>query len=189
MIALFGSELLFYKLKSVSKHYKEFNFQVSSEEIVRWLRFLRCSQLYQMRSLLDLWSVDFLGRFASTRFQLNYCLLSTFNAHRLFLSFLLSSDALAESVSKLFPAAFWLEREVWDMMGIFFKNNTDLRRILTDYGFVGFPLRKDFPLTGFEEVRYDDSAKRVLSESLSFLQEFRVFDFITPWDLPLSPVQ
>jgi NADH:ubiquinone oxidoreductase subunit C len=90
-----------------------------------------------------------------------------------------------DTISFLFSSALWLEREVWDMLGIFFSFHVDLRRILTDYGFVGFPLRKDFPLAGYTEVRYDDSEKRVLLEPLVVSQEFRFFDFLTPWELPL----
>ena len=86
------------------------------------------------------------------------------------------------SLNSLFPSANWLERETWDMFGVFFKNHPDLRRILTDYGFEGFPLRKDFPLSGYTEVRYDDEKKRVVLEPLQITQEYRYFDFLSPWE-------
>jgi NADH:ubiquinone oxidoreductase subunit C len=86
------------------------------------------------------------------------------------------------SLSSLYNSSIWLEREIWDLFGIFFNQHPDLRRILTDYGFDGFPLRKDFPLTGYVEVRYDDEKKRVLQEPLEVSQEFRVFDFLSPWE-------
>src|SRR3546814_642990 len=91
-------------------------------------------------------------------------------------------DTPVDSVWKVFSAAIWLEREVWDMFGIFFANHPDLRRILTDYGFEGHPLRKDFPLTGFKEVRYDEEQKRVVYEAVNLPQEFRRFDFMSPWE-------
>lgn len=123
--------------------------------------------------------VDFLGK--DYRFCVSYDLLSLTFAQRLRVKIFLNEITPVTSVVSVFPCANWWEREVWDMYGIFFENHPDLRRILSDYGFEGFPLRKDFPLYGYIELRYDENHKRIVAEPVEFAQEFRYFDFETPW--------
>lgn len=115
------------------------------------------------------------------RFQIVYNLLSTLNNNRIFIQLYSNSSTSIPSLGSLYPCSNWWERECWDMFGIFFYSHSDLRRILTDYGFEGFPLRKDFPLSGYVEVRYSDLKKRIISEKLSLSQEYRYFDFISSW--------
>ena len=129
---------------------------------------------------MDIWGVDYPDK--NERFEVNYQLLSIYLNVRIVLRLTVEEFEGVDSVSSLFSSAGWLEREVWDMYGVFFFENTDLRRILTDYGFQGHPLRKDFPLSGFMEVRYDDSEKRVVYEPLEVSQEFRSFNFSSPWE-------
>lgn len=134
----------------------------------------RCSQL------IDITAVDYPDR--ENRFTVVYNLLSIDLNARIRLKTEVDGLTSIESVTPLYPCAAWWEREVWDMFGIFFTNHPDLRRILTDYGFQGHPLRKDFPVTGYTEVRYDETEKRVIYEPLELSQEFRSFDFASPWE-------
>ncbi len=130
--------------------------------------------------LSDIAVVDFLKKL-KTRFQLNYNLLSIKNLNRLFIRFYIKDKVIVQSITKIFNSSNWYEREVWDTYGIFFKNHTDLRRILTDYGFEGHPFRKDFPLSGYLEIRYDDNVKRIVYERLKLAQDYRNFKFKSPW--------
>lgn len=131
------------------------------------------------QQLVDICGVDYPGR--KDRFEIIYNLLSvTFNT-RIRIKVKASETSSVESVSRVYNSALWLEREVWDMYGVFFANHKDLRRILTDYGFEGYPLRKDFPQIGFVEVRYDDTSKYVLYEPVELAQEYRIFNFLSPW--------
>jgi len=155
---------------------------VSPKKIRSILRTLKESSVSRFVSLMDVWVVDLLSSYSLYRFQINYNLLSIERKERLIVRSFISSFAGISSVVSIFPSAGWLEREVWDMYGVFFRYHPDLRRILTDYGFEGFPLRKDFPLTGYSEVRYDDSEKRVVQEPLEITQEYRYFDFASPWE-------
>jgi len=123
--------------------------------------------------------VDFIGK--EYRFCISYDLLSLVFAQRLRIKTFLNEITPVTSVVSVFPCANWWEREVWDMYGIFFENHPDLRRILSDYGFEGYPMRKDFPLYGYIELRYDENHKRIVAEPVEFAQEFRYFDFETPW--------
>jgi len=134
----------------------------------------------QYKILVDITAVDYPSRIL--RFEVVYNLLSLHYNARLRIKTRLDEITPAFSSTPIYSAAGWAEREVWDMFGIFFSNHPDLRRILSDYGFQGHPLRKDFPLTGYVEVRYDDSEKRVITESLELTQEFRYFDFASPWE-------
>lgn len=143
------------------------------------LRFLRDSHFFQLQQLWDMWAVDYPKH--GLRFQLTYYLLSFRFNFRLAVRCSFPDGVAVPTVSNLFPAAVWLERETWDMYGIFFSGHPDLRRLLTDYGFSGHPLRKDFPLSGYSQLRYDDEAKQIVSESVSFSQEYRYFDFLNPW--------
>jgi NADH/F420H2 dehydrogenase subunit C len=151
---------------------------VPANQISAFLRALKDDEKLQFVQLLDLFAVDYPK--SSQRFELNYSLLSVVNNVRLLLKSFPEKD-WTHSVSSLYPSAVWLEREVWDMFGIFFYGHPDLRRILTDYGFEGYPLRKDFPLSGYSEVRYDEEKKKIVSEPLRLTQEFRYFDFVSPW--------
>jgi NADH-quinone oxidoreductase subunit C len=144
------------------------------------LSFLKYNVSFQFKELMDVFGVDYPERL--DRFEVGYNLLSVRFQKRIILKVSTSSDEPVDSVVNVYSSAGWLEREVWDMFGVFFANHPDLRRILTDYGFEGFPMRKDFPLSGYVEVRYDDNFKKVVSEPLEVAQEFRFFDFTTPWD-------
>ena len=130
--------------------------------------------------LLDITAVDYPQR--SKRFELVYNLLSLKNHLRLRVKIFLNDNEIVPSISKLYKSAGWYEREVWDMYGVSFSGNNDLRRILTDYGFEGHPLRKDFPLTGFVELRYDEAKKKVVYSKVKLTQDYRNFDFLSPWE-------
>ena len=134
----------------------------------------------QFTLLIDLCGVDFPSR--KDRFEVVYNLLSVKYNTRIRIKTCVDDITPVSSVTDVYSTAGWFERETWDMYGIFFSNHPDLRRLLTDYGFEGHPLRKDFPLSGYTEVRYDDSKKRVISEPIELAQEFRYFDFSSPWD-------
>jgi NADH-quinone oxidoreductase subunit C len=149
------------------------------------------SSLFRFNALNDCFGVDLLNypsffssnKHANVRFEVHYFLVSILHRLRLRIVNGLSSNySETASLVSLFPSANWLEREIWDMYGINFSNHVDLRRILTDYGFVGFPLRKEFPLTGYVEVRYSEKKKRVILKPVTLSQEYRRFEFATPWD-------
>ena len=129
---------------------------------------------------MDIWGVDFPSN--KERFEVNYLLLSIRFNIRIIVKVTVNEEDAIESVEEIFSSAGWLEREVWDMFGVYFVGNKDLRRILTDYGFEGHPLRKDFPLSGYTEVRYDDGEKRIVVEPSELAQEFRYFNFNSPWE-------
>lgn len=153
---------------------------VKPENLSKVFRFLRDHSHCQYKILVDVTAVDYPQR--EKRFEVVYQLLSVRFSHRLRVKVSVDPFEGLNSISDLYPSANWAEREVWDLFGVFFHNHPDLRRILTDYGFEGHPMRKDFPLTGFVEVRYDEEKKRVVSEPLEVSQEFRGFDFQSPWD-------
>jgi NADH/F420H2 dehydrogenase subunit C len=153
---------------------------IDKEYLLPLLTFLKLNSSFQMKELLDVCGTDYPER--EDRFEILYALLSVRYAKRLFLKLRTSEANAVSSAVSIYNSAGWLEREVWDMYGVFFGQHPDLRRILTDYGFEGFPLRKDFPLSGYTEVRYDDSQKKIVVEPLEMQQEFRYFDFVTPWD-------
>jgi NADH-quinone oxidoreductase subunit C len=153
---------------------------VQRPSIVKVLKFLRDDANCQFSQLVDLCGVDFPER--EERFEVVYHLLSMNQNLRTRLKVCASEDTSVPSVASVFSCANWFEREVWDMYGVFFSDHPDLRRILTDYGFDGHPQRKDFPLTGYVEVRYDESQKRVVYEPVKLTQDFRTFDFMSPWE-------
>ena len=142
--------------------------------------FLKTNKECKFRQLLDIVGVDYPKK--KKRFKLYYLLLSHENNLRIKISTSFLIDEKISSITKIFPSANWMEREVFDMYGIKFKNHPDLRRILTDYNFKGFPLRKDFPLTGFNEVRYSEKDKKVIYEPVKLEQNYRDFDFSSPWE-------
>ena len=153
---------------------------VSAADIVDIMTFLRDDAGCLFRELIDVTAVDYPER--PQRFEVVYNLLSLRHNRRIRAKVACAEDAPVPSVVEVFPVANWFEREVWDMYGIMFSGHPDLRRILTDYGFEGHPLRKDFPLTGFVELRYDEAEKRVVYDPVTLTQEFRTFDFLSPWE-------
>jgi NADH-quinone oxidoreductase subunit C len=150
------------------------------EHVLPLLRKLRDDVQTQFISFIDLCGADYPGR--AERFDVVYHLLSPKRNLRIRVKLTTDEDTPVPSATDVFPGANWFEREAWDLYGIFFSGHPDLRRLLTDYGFEGHPLRKDFPLTGFVEVRYDDEVKRVVYEPVNLKQEFRNFDFLSPWE-------
>ena len=165
-------------LLHAKEEHGEFVFGVEREKIEDVLRLLRDEHEYQQ--LMEIAGADYPQR--EERFDVVYMLLSLTKNHRIIVKCRAAADTPVPTVTNLWPNAGWLEREVFDMYGVVFEGNTDLRRILTDYGFEGHPLRKDFPLTGFVEVRWDDEEKRVMYDKVNLNQEFRTFDFISPWE-------
>jgi len=151
-----------------------------ADGIVRLLTFLRDDSNCLFKLLVDICGVDYPDR--AERFEVVYNLLSLKHNQRIRVKLTTVADRPVPSVAAVFRVAGWFEREVWDLFGVFFADHPDLRRILTDYGFEGHPLRKDFPLTGYVEVRYDEEQKRVVYEPVRLVQQFRNFDFLSPWE-------
>ncbi|MBW6425370.1 NADH-quinone oxidoreductase subunit C [Rhizobium sp. XQZ8] len=158
----------------------ELTLTTSRETIIPLLLLLRDDMRFRFICLLDICGVDWPQR--AERFDVVYHLLSPQLNQRVRLKLTTTEDLPVPSACSVYPAADWYEREAWDMYGILFEGHPDLRRLLTDYGFEGHPLRKDFPLTGYVEVRYDDAAKRVVYEPVELRQEYRHFDFLSPWE-------
>lgn len=158
----------------------ELTLHTTRGNIVELLTLLRDDDRLQFISFIDLAGADYPER--EQRFEVVYHLLSPVKNLRVRIKLATDEDTPVPSVTGVYPGANWYEREAFDMYGIFFTRHPDLRRLLTDYGFEGYPLRKDFPLTGFVEVRYDDEVKRVVYEPVSLRQEFRNFDFLSPWE-------
>lgn len=155
---------------------------VRRESIVDVCRALRDTPGLEYQQLMDIAGVDYPER--SERFDVNYCLLSLTRNRRMVVKVMTDEQTPVPTVTGLWPVAGWLEREVFDMYGVSFVGNSDLRRILTDYGFEGYPFRKDFPLTGHVEMRYSEAEKRVVYEPVALPQDFRTFDFLMPWEGP-----
>ena len=160
--------------------YGDLTILVDGARIVEVVSFLREDPACRFVSFIDLCGVDYPGR--ERRFDVVYHLLSPAHNTRIRLKVETDETTPVPSIIDVYPAANWFEREAYDLYGILFSGHPDLRRILTDYGFEGHPLRKDFPLTGFVEVRYDDEQKRVVYERVKLQQEFRNFDFLSPWE-------
>ncbi|MBB3290259.1 MULTISPECIES: NADH-quinone oxidoreductase subunit C [unclassified Rhizobium] len=160
--------------------YGELNVTTTAENVIALLTFLRDDAKCGFVNITDICGVDWPQR--AERFDVVYHLLSPKKNLRIRVKVPVGEDQPIPSACGLFPGADWFERETWDMYGVLFTGHPDLRRILTDYGFEGHPLRKDFPTTGFVEVRYDDAAKRVVYEPVELKQEFRNFDFLSPWE-------
>jgi NADH dehydrogenase (ubiquinone) Fe-S protein 3 len=152
----------------------------SPDHILPLLTYLRDHTSTQFRMLVEMCAVDYPSR--PERFEVVSCLLSTRYNARIVVKVSVDEVTSLESATSVFQSAGWMEREIWDMHGVFFRGHPDLRRILTDYGFEGHPMRKDFPLSGYVEARYDESEKRVVLEPLELTQEFRYFDFASPWE-------
>ncbi|MBN8542994.1 MAG: NADH-quinone oxidoreductase subunit C [Alphaproteobacteria bacterium] len=160
----------------------ELCFITPRDKIVDFLTFLRDDARTKCEQLMDVTAVDYPNRVE--RFEVVYNLLSVTKNHRIRVKIATDEATPVASVNGVYPSANWFEREVWDMYGVFFTNHPDLRRILTDYGFDGHPQRKDFPLTGYVEMRYDEDEKRVVYEPVKLQQAFRSFDFLSPWEGP-----
>lgn len=160
----------------------ELTLHAGPKDIVELLTFLRDDGQCKFEILIDICGVDWPAR--PDRFDVVYHLLSPWLNQRVRIKLQVDEETPVPSAVGVFPAANWYEREAYDMYGIVFSEHPDLRRLLTDYGFQGYPLRKDFPLTGYQEVRYDDAQKRVIYEPVRLTQEFRNFDFESPWESP-----
>ena len=168
------------KVKSSLVKNEELLIEIIPEDLIDVVQFLKSSEKCKFRQLIDIAGVDYPDE--EKRFQLVYLFLSHEYNLRIKLSLRFEIDQTIISLTKIFPSSNWMEREVFDMYGIKFKNHPDLRRILTDYGFKGHPLRKDFPLTGFNEVRYSEKEKKVIYEPVKLEQNYRNFDFESPWE-------
>ena len=158
----------------------ELTLEARRAEIVKVISFLRDDPICKFSSLIDICGVDYPSR--ERRFDVVYHMLSMAHNTRIRIKVTTDETVPVHSVTSLFPNADWYEREAFDMYGILFDQHPDLRRILTDYGFEGYPLRKDFPLSGFVEVRYDEERKSVVYEPVNLPQEYRSFDFMSPWE-------
>jgi NADH-quinone oxidoreductase subunit C len=158
----------------------ELNISINKDRVEEFIRYLRDDRACRFTTLIDICGVDYPSR--SERFELVYHLLSMHLNHRIRVKTTTDEETPVASIHEIFPVADWFEREAFDMYGIAFSGHPDLRRILTDYGFNGHPLRKDFPLSGYVEVRWDDEEKRVVYEPVELVQEYRDFDFLSPWE-------
>ena len=158
----------------------ELTLTVALQYLEGLVEFLRDDASCRFTSLVDITAIDYPERAA--RFDVVYHFLSMYQNHRIRLKVAVRAEDMVPSIHTLHPSANWFEREVFDMFGILFSGHPDLRRILTDYGFRGHPLRKDFPTTGYTEVRYDEAQKRVVYEPVKLVQEYRQFDFMSPWE-------
>ena len=168
------------KIKFSEIKHNHLYLNIDCEDLNEVIVFLKNDSSTKFRQLIDLTAVDYPEE--KQRFKLIYLLLSHENNFRVILSYSINENEVIPSITEIFPSANWMEREVFDMYGIKFKNHPDLRRILTDYGFKGHPLRKDFPLTGFNEVRYSEKEKKVVYEPVKLEQNYRNFDFESPWE-------
>ena len=160
--------------------YGELNVTITPSSLVGFIECLKTDSNCRFSTLVDITGVDHPDR--DPRFDVVYHFLSMYQNHRIRVKLAARDGEMVSSIVSVHPSANWFEREVFDMFGIMFSDHPDLRRILTDYGFRGYPLRKDFPTTGYTEVRYDDEQKRVVYEPVSLVQEYRQFDFMSPWE-------
>jgi NADH/F420H2 dehydrogenase subunit C len=169
-------------IKKVQLKKGEYNLYLNNEkDLEKVLFFLKYNINTQFKLLMDICGIDYMEKYKN-RFEINYNLLSIKYWARLHIKIHVNEFIPVNSIIKIFKSANWYEREIWDMFGIFFKNHSDLRRILTDYGFEGFPLRKDFPQTGYIELRYNNDFKHLIYEPIELSQDFRSFDFLSPWN-------
>ena len=168
------------KIQSSSINNEELLIEINEKDLIDVVQFLKLNEYCKFKQLIDIAGVDYPEN--DKRFELIYLFLSHENNTRIKLLIKFEINQTINSLTKVFPSANWMEREVFDMYGIKFKNHPDLRRILTDYGFKGHPLRKDFPLTGFNEVRYSEKDKKVIYEPVKLEQNYRNFDFESPWE-------
>ena len=168
------------KIDSSKINHNQIYLKIKNEDLIDVTMFLKSNKDTKFRQLIDITTVDYPENL--NRFKMVYLLLSHEFNQRIIISFFINENEPVHSLTKIFPSANWMEREVFDMYGVKFTGHPDLRRILTDYGFEGHPLRKDFPLTGHTEVRYSEDEKKVVSEKVKLEQNYRNFDYESPWE-------
>ena len=168
------------KINSSRINHEQLEIQIDKESLLDVVIFLKKNNSTKFRQLIDITAVDYIG--SENRFKMIYLFLSHEYNLRINLTFNINENEVVNSLTKIFPSANWMEREVFDMYGIKFNDHPDLRRILTDYGFSGHPLRKDFPITGHSEVRYSEEKKKVVYEPVKLEQNYRNFDYSSPWE-------
>ena len=167
-------------IKKSEINFEQLYIEIELKNIISTILFLKTNEKCNFKQLIDITAVDYPQN--EKRFKIVYLLLSHENNLRIIINIEVDEKEIIPSITKIFPSANWMEREIYDMYGLSFKDHPDLRKILTDYGFKGYPLRKDFPLTGHTEVRYDENKKKVVYESVKLDQEYRNFDFESPWE-------
>ena len=168
------------KIKKTEIRHEQLYINIDNEDLIDVTLFIKSNENTKFRQLMDVTVVDYPEN--AQRFKVVYLFLSHEFNQRIILSYLISENEVIPSITTIYPAANWMEREVFDMYGVKFKDHPDMRRILTDYGFEGHPLRKDFPLTGHTEVRYSEEQKKVISEPVKLEQNYRNFDYESPWE-------
>ena len=168
------------KIKTSKINHDQLYFKIDHEDLINVIIFLKSNQETKFKQLIDITAVDFPED--KKRFKIVYLLLSHENNSRVIIEYSINENEVIPSVTSIFPSANWMEREVFDMYGIKFKDHPDLRRILTDYEFEGYPLRKDFPMTGHKEVRYSEDKKKVIYEPVRLEQNYRNFEYKSPWE-------
>ena len=168
------------KIKKSEIRHEQLYVDIDHEDLIDVTSFFKSNKNTKFRQLIDITVVDYPEK--EQRFKVVYLFLSHEFNQRIILSYLINENEIISSLTSIYPAANWMEREVFDMYGVKIKNHPDLRRILTDYGFEGHPLRKDFPLTGYEEVRYSEDQKKVIKEPVKLEQNYRNFDYESPWE-------
>jgi len=168
------------KIKKSEIRHEQLYLNINSEDLMDVTLFIKSNENTKFRQLIDITAVDYPEN--TQRFKMVYLFLSHEFNQRIILSYLINENEVISSLTSIYPAANWMEREVFDMYGVKFKDHPDLRRILTDYGFEGHPLRKDFPLTGHTEVRYSEEQKKVIKEPVKLEQNYRNFDYESPWE-------
>ena len=168
------------KIKKTEIRHEQLYINIDNEDLIDVTLFIKSNENTKFRQLIDITVVDYPEN--AQRFKVVYLFLSHEFNQRIILSYLISENEVIPSLTPIYPAANWMEREVFDMYGVKFKDHPDLRRILTDYGFEGHPLRKDFPLTGHTEVRYSEEQKKVINEPVKLEQNYRNFDYESPWE-------
>jgi NADH-quinone oxidoreductase subunit C len=168
------------KIKKSEIRHEQLYLNIDAKDLIDVSLFIKTNKNTKFRQIIDITTVDYPEK--SQRFKMVYLFLSHELNQRIILSYLINENEVIPSLTSIFPAANWMEREVFDMYGVKFKDHPDLRRILTDYGFEGHPLRKDFPLTGHTEVRYSEESKKVIKEPVKLEQNYRNFDYESPWE-------
>jgi NADH-quinone oxidoreductase subunit C len=168
------------KIKKSAIRHDQLYINIESKDLIDVTLFIKSNQNTKFRQLIDITAVDYPEN--TQRFKMVYLFLSHEFNQRIILNYLISENEVIPSLTAIYPSANWMEREVFDMYGVKFKDHPDLRRILTDYGFEGHPLRKDFPLTGHTEVRYSEEQKKVIKEPVKLEQNYRNFDYESPWE-------
>ena len=168
------------KINKTEIKYNQIYIEIDKDDLIDVVLFIKTNKYTKFKQLIDITVVDYPEQ--TQRFKVVYLFLSHEFNQRMILSYFINENEVISSLTSIFPSANWMEREVFDMYGVNFKDHPDLRRILTDYGFEGHPLRKDFPLTGHTEVRYNEEQKKVISEPVKLEQNFRNFDYESPWE-------